>query len=356
VGRGLSAVVVMALAGAGLSACGGNSTSGGNAMSSGPGHKVIGIVRFQTPPVSQGCSGAKPAGGGGTAIPVTVSTRQGQVAAMANVCINGKGPFPFLIDTGADGSIVTTALAKKVGLAPIGTPIAIGGAGCAAEGHTSRVTRWSVAGLPLQPQDVTSLNVPLFGQKGEPDGVIGSDVWSRFGAMRLDFARGTLTVPGPEHGAPHHETVISGPSTSPVPGSLLPGRAAVIAPMRVDMARGFTGISVTVAVGGSNAAAKFTPDTGASMSAIDSGVATNLGLTPVGTRVRQSTVCTIATLPEFRTGPWSIAGHPLKPQSLGAVGLERTTGVAGLLGADQMSHFGSVIFDYSGGRLLLGAG
>ena len=352
--RGLRAAVLTAAVCAGVAACTSNGTSAGNAAPAGGGHKVIGIVRFQTPPRSQGCSGAKPAGGGGTAIPITVSTRQGQVAAMANVCIDGKGPFPFLIDTGANGSLVTTSLAKRVGLAAIGAPIPIGGAGCAAEAHISRVAKWSVAGLALQPQVVTVLDVPLFGQKGEPDGVVGSDVWSRFGAMRLDFARGTITVPGPEHAAPVHDTVIAGPSASPVPSNLLRGRAQIIAPMRVDIAPGTTGISVKVAIG-SHAPAEFTPDTGATLSAIDTGVAASFGLTAVRTRVRQSTVCTIATLPEVSSGSWSIAGYPLKPQPLGTVGLERTTGAAGLLGADQMSRFGSVIFDYAGGRLVLGA-
>ncbi len=353
--RVLQAVALTAAACAGVAACAGNETPGRNTASSVSGHKVIGIVRFQVPPVSQGCSGAKPAGGGSTAIPVTVSARHGQVVAMANVCVNGRGPFPFLIDTGADGSVMTTSLAKRVGLTATGPPIAIGGAGCAAEAYRSHVAKWSVAGLPLLPQDVTYLDVPLFGQKGEPDGVIGSDVWSRFGAMRLDFARGIITVPGPEHAAPGHVTVIAGPSSSPVPSSLLHGRAQIIAPMRVDIAPGATGISVKVAVG-SHSPAEFTPDTGASLSAIDTGVAARFGLTVLGTKVRQSTVCTIATLPEVSTGSWTIAGHPLKPQPVGTVGLERTTGVAGLLGADQMSRFGSVIFDYAGGRLVLGAG
>jgi hypothetical protein len=336
---------------AGITACATNLTPSGSQG----GHKVVGIVPFETPPASQGCAGAKPAENGATIIPVTVSARQAQVAVMANVCINGKGPFPFLIDTGADGSVLTTSLARQVGLPAIGSPLEIGGAGCIAEAHSSRVADWTVAGLVLQPQDVTYLNVPLFGQKGQPDGLLGSDVWSRFGAMRLDFARGTITVPGPEHAVASRATVISRPSSAAIPAALLHRTAKIIVPMRVDSAPGITGISVKVVLG-SHSPAEFTPDTGASQSAVDSGVASRYGLATLSTQVRQATVCTIATLPEVGSGRWSIAGHQLKPQPLGSVALKQTTGVAGLFGADQMSKFGSVIFDYSGGRLVFGAG
>jgi hypothetical protein len=212
-----------------------------------------------------------------------------------------------------------------------------------------------VAGLALQPQAVIYLKIPLFGGRGQPDGLLGSDVWSRFGAMRLDFARGRVTVPGPERPGPARKITISGPSAAPVPAVLLRGKPAVVAPMTVTSEPGSTGITVQVRLG-THAPLNFTPDTGASQSAVDPGVARQAGLASANARVRQGTVCTVATFPEVRTGSWSVAGHPLPPQVVGVTGLVSTTGVAGLLGADQMSRFGSVIFDYAGGRLVLGAG
>src|SRR6266542_4444743 len=223
------------------SASPGKASPGSTSPASSPGRtKIIGIAQFALPPAGQGCTGARRLPGGGTSIPVTVSTRQSQVAAMANVCINGQGPFPFIIDTGAQGSVVTAALATRLGL----------------------------------------------------------------------------------------------PKTSQ-PGS--------------------TAVSVKIRFGTQPPLA-FTPDTGASQSAVDTAAAARAGLASTNARVRQGTVCTIAVLPEVRTGPWSVAGHRLRPQPVGVIGLQRTTGVAGLLGADQMSRFGSVIFDYAGGRLVLGAG
>src|SRR6266536_322662 len=334
----------------------GSASPGSTSPASSPGRtKIIGIAQFALPPAGQGCTGARRLPGGGTSIPVTVSTRQSQVAAMANVCINGQGPFPFIIDTGAQGSVVTAALATRLGLPKIGPPVLIGGAGCSARAQVSMTSAWNVAGLALQPQYVTYLKIPLFGGRGQPDGLLGSDVWSRFGAMRLDFARGRVTVPGPEQPGPTGKTTISRPATVPVPASLLRAKPAATAPMTVTSQPGSTAVSVKIRFGTQPPLA-FTPDTGASQSAVDTAAAARAGLASTNARVRQGTVCTIAVLPEVRTGPWSVAGHRLRPQPVGVIGLQRTTGVAGLLGADQMSRFGSVIFDYAGGRLVLGAG
>ena len=317
--------------------------------------KTAGIVQFALPPAGQGCTGARRLPGGGTRIPVTVSTRQSQVAAVANVCIDGKGPFPFVIDTGAQGTVLTTRLATRLGLTKIGPPVIIGGAGCSARAQVSKITSWNVAGLTLQPQYVTDLKIPLFGGRGQPDGLLGSDVWSRFGAMRLDFARGRITVPGPERPAPTRKITVTRPSAAPVPGVLLRARPTATAAMTVTSQPGSTAITVQVRFGTGPPLA-FAPDTGASQSAVDTGAAKHAGLASANAKVRQGTVCTVAAFPEVRTGPWSVAGHPLRPQVVGVTGLQRTTGVAGLLGADQLSRFGSVIFDYAGGRLVLGAG
>lgn len=334
---------------------GGSTGPSSNGGTSGSKTKIAGIVQFALPPAGQGCTGARRLAGGGTRIPVTVSTRQSQTAGIANVCIDGKGPFPFLIDTGAQGSVLTAGLATRLGLPKIGPPVVIGGAGCTARARVSRITSWNVAGMALQPQFVTYLKIPLFGGRGEPDGLLGSDVWSRFGAMRLDFARGSITVPGPEQPGPARKTTISRPSAAPVPAALLHARPAVIAPMTVTSQPGSTAITVKIRFG-TRSPLVFAPDTGASQSAVDPAVARGAGLASANARVRQGTVCTVAVFPEVRTGPWSVAGLRLRPQVVGVTGLLRTAGVAGLIGSDQMSRFGSVIFDYAGGRLVLGAG
>ena len=56
------------------------------------------IVNFALPPASAGCGGATALGGGAERIPITVSTVAGQVAELVNVCIEGRGPYPFVLD------------------------------------------------------------------------------------------------------------------------------------------------------------------------------------------------------------------------------------------------------------------
>ena len=60
---------------------------------------------------------------------------------------------------------------------------------------------WSLDGVGLAPQQLTAATLPQIGGKGEPVGLLGSDVLARFGAVRIDFAAGALVLPGPE-GAP----------------------------------------------------------------------------------------------------------------------------------------------------------
>jgi predicted aspartyl protease len=48
---------------------------------------------------------------------LTRRDRQGRI--IAPVMIDGKGPFRFLVDTGANGSMVTPALVQALGLAPV---------------------------------------------------------------------------------------------------------------------------------------------------------------------------------------------------------------------------------------------
>ena len=289
---------------------------------------------------------------------------QGQVAVLVSVCIEGTGPYPFIVDTGASGTAVDAGLVKRLGLTAVGAPERLVGPGCVTDGQASRVTQWSVAGLPLAPQTLTAVKIPEMGGPGEPVGVIGSDVWNRFGALRVDFRRGDLVVPGRERAAPNRAVMITRPVISRLPSSLVHGAAQFDAPMTVDASADTVLLGTPVALG-SHAPREFIPDTGAVVSVVDSGVATMVGLTRLRQRTTQSTVCSVIASPDVLTGKWwltgsrrrsgALASHALEPQAVATMDLSGMPGVAGFLGADQMSRFGSVVFDYAGGRILFGA-
>ena len=71
---------------------------------------------------------------------------------------------------------------------------------------------------------------------------------------------------------------------------------------------------------------------------------------------RQATVCSVITVPLVHSGPWSVPGVPLHPQLIGDDQLRhhRPTGTQGLLGSDQLKHYGWVVLDYAGGQMVLG--
>ena len=314
------------------------------------------LVNFALPPATAGCGGAVALGGGAERIPITVSTVAGQVAALVNVCINGAGPYPFLIDSGAGESIIDAHLAATLHLAHIGSRTAFSGVGCTGKAQPVGMTSWSVAGVPLTPQTLSAATLPDFGVPGQPVGLLGSDVLSRFGAVRLDFAAQTLTFGGPQgHVLSNSNEEVRGPTGPPPAAVLTQGEAGTTVPLTVALTPGNISLNVRLRFG-QGTYRDFIVDTGSSESVVAASVAKSARLAPSDLAQRQTTVCSTITAPLVHSGSWFIPGVALFPQLLGSVnfGPIGADGTVGLLGSDQLQRFGWVIFDYRGGRLVLG--
>ncbi len=310
-------------------------------------------VTFGLPPARGGCTGAAGQPGGGVRVPMTVSIVAGQVAESVDVCIDGQGPYPFVLDTGAGQSTIDAALAHRLHLATAGLATQFAGVGCTGTAQPVSVGAWSLDGVTLTPQALTAATLPQMGGKGEPDGLLGSDVLSRFGAVRLDFGAGALVLPGPE-GAPLAQTSpFTGPR-GPVPASLTQGGGGTTVPLTVTPTEGDVSLGVAVRFAGGTRRA-FVVDTGSSQSVVSSAVARSEGLQGSNLAQRQSTVCSVITVPLVHSGDWSIPGLALHSQLLGSaafgVGL---SGTQGLLGSDQLRRYGWVVLDYAHAQMLLG--
>jgi hypothetical protein len=314
------------------------------------------IVNFALPPAGAGCGGSIPLGAGAERVPITVSPVAGQVAELVNVCIGGGGPYPFVIDSGAGESIIDTGLATRLHLAGDGSKTEFEGVGCIGTAQPVRVPTWSVAGVPLAAQSLTASTLPGFGHAGEPVGLLGSDVLSRFGAVRIDFKAQTLTLGGPEGAArPGNPSDVHGP-LGPAPSALLTqGEVGTTIPLTVVFTPGDVSLNVRLRFG-RGSVRTFVVDTGSSQSVVASAVAKKARLASTDLAQRQATVCSTITAPLVHSGRWSIPGQTLHPQLLGVAnfGPISANGTAGLLGSDQLQRFRWVIFDYSGGRLVLG--
>ena len=312
-------------------------------------------VTFALPPASAGCNGATELAAGATRVPLTVSAVAGQVAESVNVCIEGRGPFPFVLDTGAGETTIDAHLAKRLGLQSAGPASQFAGVGCIGAAQPVSVGPWTLDGVDLAPQQVTAATLPQIGGRGEPVGLIGSDVLSRFGAVRIDFAMRALVLPGPE-GPPLSGTrPVTGPVGPPPPAVLTGGAAGMTVPITVTPTPGDVALSVTVRFS-TGPRRTFVVDTGSSQSVVASSVARAQSLVGTNLAQRQATVCSVITVPLVHSGPWSVPGVPLHRQLVGetSFGAISIGGLEGLLGSDQLERFGWVVLDYDGGRMVVG--
>jgi Aspartyl protease len=291
--------------------------------------------------------------GGKTTIPVTVSNFDEGKAVFANVCVGGKGPFPFFIDTGSAGSEIDGKLADELHLEKTGTSQVASGAGCSFRTQPVRMPAWSVAGIPLEGQTLGAVDDAAIYQASGAVGTIGSDVLARFGAVRIDYKAETMTVEGGE-GEPIEGLVEA--AEGPLPKGLVNGTPKVVAPMVVQALPGSVTTRVEVSFGKGESLA-FLPDTGAPRAGyIDPTRAKALGLKPNGKTYKQRTFCSTSEVPGVESGEWSIAGKPLRPQPLPVTPLITSVLADGLIGGRTFDEYGSVVFDYAGERLVLGAG
>lgn len=312
-------------------------------------------VTFALPPAATGCHGATTAADGGGRVPLTVSVVAGQVAETADVCLDGKGPYPFILDSGAGQSTIDAGLAHRLHLASAGAATEFAGVGCTGTAQPVSVDTWSLDGVPLAAQELTAATLPQMGGKGEPDGLLGSDVLSRFGAVRIDFVGpGTLVLPGPEGDPLAQSSPFTGPQGT-APANLTQGQSGTTVPLTVTPVPGDVSLSVAVRFGGGRRR-DFIVDTGSSQSVVSSGVARAQSLANTDLAQRQSTVCSVITVPLVHSGPWTVPGLTLHPQLMGSTnfGTISLSGTQGLLGSDQLRRYGWVILDYAGGQLVLG--
>jgi hypothetical protein len=318
---------------------------------------AISSGNFDVISASLGCRGVEHHADGSTSIPMHVSRAGAQAVETVNVCFGQRGPYAFIVDTGAATTTIDQTLQDKLHLSWTGKQTGSSGAGCTSTSRPARVKTWAVGGLWLDPQSVQVQSMPGFGGKDNAWGLLGSDVWSRFGAVRLDFLHQQLVVPGHEAKQPSQDRYVEGNGGPPTPRSLIHGHVTVSAPMMVQSGRDYTEMLVHVTLG-SNSHVALAPDTGSSGSLIDDKTASRLGLATTKFVETGSTVCSTITTPYVLTGGWSLAGEAMPPLLVSTLSLGPLlqVGFSGLLGSDVFSRYPSVVFDYAGGRLLLGAG
>jgi hypothetical protein len=310
------------------------------------------LVEVSRPMDSPQCVGSQLAVGEPSILPIKIVHLGKGAVVLADVCIEGAGPFPFAVDSGSDLSIVDTHLSQRFHLHQVGAPEQAAGIGCSATVVPQQISSWSMGSLTLRSQAVLGTSLPNLDASQPLDGVIGSDVLSRFGAVRIDYRTQTMSLGGRESLSPTNDSALQGRGT--IPAQFLKG-VRDDTPLTVVTRRGAVGVYAPVRFDGA-APHLFIVDTGAEISMVSPSLAHTLHLVTSHQKVALSaTVGCPVDLTEVQSGHWTLGYDSLEPQliaSLPASGLKGE----GLIGSDVLSRDGAVVLDYRGARLLLESG
>jgi len=142
-----------------------------------------------------GCGGsaADKAAKGNTIVTLRVIKFKGQVLALVPVQINGHA-FTFALDTGAAGSLIDSQAAKLIQIPKTGAKERGAGVKCTFTAATVKVTSWRVGTIKLPPATIVSVNLPFGNAHRGVQGLLGSDMLSRFDTVTIDYDHGILKL------------------------------------------------------------------------------------------------------------------------------------------------------------------
>jgi len=330
----------------------GTSTGGGSSFAATTGQKTAGstVVGSSRQIDHSKCALPQPAIGRPSVLPVRIVRIDTGEVVLVNACIDGAGPFPFVIDSGSSFSVIDKQFAQRFRLHQVGAPQEAAGIACSATVVPEQVTSWSMGGLALRPQVVFSASLPNLEPNQPLAGVIGSDLLSRFGSVRIDYQKRTVSLGAAESESPTANGVVRGPTSTSTPTQFVRDIRAQ-AELTVVARQGGVVAYAPIKFGGSTTQ-RFVVDTGAAVSDISSSLASVLHLANAHRSVEFSAAfgCPV-DLSEVKSGRWTVGQASLRPQSIAtlpASGLQ----IAGILGSDVLSHFGVVVIDYWAARIL----
>lgn len=127
-------------------------------------------------------------------VPIEVQRLNGGgVDILVQVVINRQGPFTFVVDTGAESSLIDSNTAVELNLHRAGREHQIGGIGGSEQAVPVVIGDWSMGAVQLPNAIVDSASVQdLSGD--DTVGLLGSDILSQFGLVSINYDSQTLTV------------------------------------------------------------------------------------------------------------------------------------------------------------------
>lgn len=119
----------------------------------------------------------------------TTRDRIGRV--MVPVFVNGRGPYAFIIDSGASRSAITPRVAAELGLVPDPTePVILRGVTGVAEVPSIRVERLQAGDIVLRNQRLPVVTGKVF---ADADGILGVDGFEQM-CLHADFTKNRISI------------------------------------------------------------------------------------------------------------------------------------------------------------------
>jgi len=311
------------------------------------------VPGIQLPVFEKSCA---PQPGPPSVVPIRVV---GRAAIVANVCIGGEGPFPFLVDTGGATTLVDSSLAAQLHLDLVDGPRTVSSFTCKRQISFAAVSQWTVGNTTLLPQtvEVGTVRSPALPNL---DGVVGSDTLSSFGAVRIDYRQQTLTL-GPQS-APLRSDVAGGSGPPLVSASLAEGTSfaspmpvkVVSEPIRPRQLQ-LTEVRPTVDLSFGPSQLTLTLDTGAATTNLGPSVVKMLRLAPAGRpgAAYAGLDCPVV-VNHYTMGPAMLGKVRLPEQMIGSNFIP--PGTVGVIGSGILINYNPVLVDYTDGELFLGQG
>jgi predicted aspartyl protease len=131
---------------------------------------------------------------GEVSVPIKVITTQGETMVLVPVKVNGRGPYNFVLDTGASSSTVSRTLARRLHLPKTGNTAHLRGVTGSAVVPLVTVNRWTVGGQRLHGRSLPVIDLGGDFGVGQVGGLLGSDELRRFGAVQLDYKHHQLVL------------------------------------------------------------------------------------------------------------------------------------------------------------------
>lgn len=150
-------------------------------------------IDYQAERLRLGSGAVELSAGAARTISVRVVEAQGAVLAVAPVRVQHHGPYSFVVDSGAAGSVIDRGLAKKLHLSVTSHGRAAGVA-CQTTTETVQIAQWQAGSVPLPATGLTSIDLPGSRKGKGLQGLLGSNTLSTFGSVALDYVHQRLLL------------------------------------------------------------------------------------------------------------------------------------------------------------------